>query len=151
MRGIAKGLGTTLKVMFTKKVTHSYPEVPLQMPDRFRGIQHFDPEKCIVCNACARTCPTDCITLTGKPNPDPEKKGKVIDTFDLNFELCILCDLCTEVCPTEAIVMTNNFEIAAYTRDELFKDKKWLSENNSNIRQENNSAMQKLGAKKDAE
>lgn len=52
---------------------------------------------------------------------DPEKKGKVIDTFDLNFEICILCDLCTEVCPTEAIVMTNNFELAAYSRDDLFK------------------------------
>ena len=151
MKGLAKGMGTTLKVMLSKKVTYSYPEVPIQMPDRFRGIQHFDPEKCIVCNACARVCPTDCITLTGKPNPDPEKKGKVIDTFDINFELCILCDLCTEVCPTEAIVMTNNFEIAAYTRDELFKDMTWLSENNTNVRQENNSAMQKLGAKKDAE
>ena len=99
----------------------------LEMPDRFRGIQHFDPDKCIVCNQCARVCPTECITLTGKANPDPEKKGKVIDTYDINFEICILCDLCTEVCPTEAIVMTNNFELATYSRDDLFKDMEWLS------------------------
>jgi NADH-quinone oxidoreductase subunit I len=46
--------------------------------------------------------------------------------------------------------MTNNFELAAYSRDELFKDKAWLSGNTNNIRQENNSAMPKGGAKKDA-
>ncbi|MDB5053336.1 MAG: dehydrogenase [Bacilli bacterium] len=150
MKGIIKGMGVTLKNMGRKNITYGYPEVPLKMPDRFRGIQYFDPEKCIVCNLCARVCPTDCITLTGKANPDPEKKGKVIDTYDINFEICILCDLCTEVCPTEAVVMTNNFELAAYSRDDLFKNLQWLSENTDNIRQENNSAMPKGGAKKDA-
>ncbi|TVX97107.1 NADH-quinone oxidoreductase subunit NuoI [Cohnella terricola] len=148
MKGMLKGLGVTLKTMGTKKVTYAYPDVPIQMPERFRGIQYFDPEKCIVCNQCARICPTDCITLTGKANPDPEKKGKVIDTFDVNFEICILCDLCTEVCPTEAIVMTNNFELAAYSRDDLYKDKQWLFENNSNIREDNNNIGSPKGGAK---
>jgi NADH-quinone oxidoreductase subunit I len=147
--GIVKGLGVTLKTMGSKKSTLKYPDVPIEMPDRFRGIQYLDPDKCIVCNQCARICPTDCITLTGKPNPDPEKKGKVLDTFDVNFEICILCDLCTEVCPTEAIVMTNNFELAAYSRDDLFKDIDWLYENDTNIREDNNNigAPQRGGAK----
>jgi NADH-quinone oxidoreductase subunit I len=142
-----KGLGVTLKSMTQKKVTYAYPDVPMEMPDRFRGIQYFDPEKCIVCNLCAKVCPTECITLVGKPNPDPDKRGKVIDTYDINFEICILCDLCTEVCPTEAVVMTNNFELSAYSRDDLFKNMQWLSENTENIRKENNSAMPKGGAK----
>jgi NADH-quinone oxidoreductase subunit I len=133
-------MGVTMKNLTRKKVTYAYPDVPLKMPDRFRGVQHLIPDKCIVCNQCVRICPTQCITLTGKPNPDPEKRVKVLDTYDINFEICILCDLCTEVCPTEAIVMTNNFELAAYSRDELFKDIKWLSENNTNVRQENNSS-----------
>jgi NADH-quinone oxidoreductase subunit I len=137
----------TLKSMTQKKVTYAYPDVPMEMPDRFRGIQYFDPEKCIVCNLCAKVCPTECITLVGKPNPDPDKRGKVIDTYDINFEICILCDLCTEVCPTEAVVMTNNFELSAYSRDDLFKNMQWLSENTENIRKENNSAMPKGGAK----
>jgi NADH-quinone oxidoreductase subunit I len=149
MKGIVKGLGVTLKSFTEKKITYAYPDIPIEMPDRFRGIQYFDPEKCIVCNMCAKICPTDCITLTGKANPDPEKKGKVIDTYDINFELCILCDLCTEVCPTEAIVMTNNFELSSYSRDDLFKDMAWLSSNTTHVRQENNSAMPKGGAKKD--
>ncbi len=147
MKGIMKGLGVTFKSMTQKKVTYAYPDVPLQMPDRFRGIRHFDPGKCIVCNQCARICPTECINLVGKPNPDPEKKGKVIDTYDINFEICILCDLCTEVCPTEAIVMTNNFELSTYSRDDLFKNLQWLNENNNNVRKENNSALPKGGAK----
>jgi NADH-quinone oxidoreductase subunit I len=137
MLGFAKGLGYTFKKLTEKKVTHSYPDEPFRMPPRFRGIQHFSPEKCIVCNQCARSCPTECIQLTGRPHPDPEKKGKIIDTYDINFEICILCDLCTEVCPTEAIVMTNNYELAAYSRDELYKDLQWLDDNNTNVREEN--------------
>ena len=82
-------------------------------------------------------CPTECIQLTGKKHPDPTKKGKIIDTYDINFEICILCDLCTEVCPTEAIVMTNNFELAEYSRDMLFKNLEWLDENDENIRKVN--------------
>lgn len=149
MKGMLKGLGVTAKTLGKSKVTMKYPDVPIEMPDRFRGIQYFDPEKCIVCNQCARICPTECITLTGKANPDPEKKGKVIDTYDINFEICILCDLCTEVCPTEAIVMTNNFELATYSRDDLFKDKDWLFANDKNVREDNNAigAPQKGGAK----
>ena len=135
--GLLKGLGFTFKMLFQPKVTTKYPDEPIEMPNRFRGIQHFEPEKCIVCNQCARICPTGCITLVGKPNPDPEKKGKVIDTYVINFELCILCDLCTEVCPTEAVVMSNNWELATYSRDNLLKDLKWLDENNTNIREEN--------------
>lgn len=150
MKGLMKGLGVTFKNMTQKKVTYRYPDVPLEMPDRFRGIQYLDPDKCIVCNQCARICPTDCITLTGKPNPDPEKRVKLVDTFDINFEICILCDFCTEVCPTEAIVMTNNFELASYSRDELYKDKDWLYANNENIRKENNPALPKGGANKNA-
>ncbi|WCN38071.1 NADH-quinone oxidoreductase subunit NuoI [Aneurinibacillus uraniidurans] len=134
MLRFAKGLAYTFKKMAEKKATHMYPDQEMVWPERFRGIQHFSPEKCIVCNQCARICPTGCINLIGKKSEDPNKKGKVIDTYDINFELCILCDLCTEVCPTEAIVMTTNFELAAYSRDELFKNLRWLDDNNTNVR-----------------
>lgn len=137
MKGILKGLKYTLKNLQSKNVTTLYPNQELEMPDRFRGIQKFYPEKCIVCNQCVNICPTDCISLTGKSHPDPNKRGKIIETYDINFEICILCDLCTEVCPTEAIVMTNNFELAEYSRDNLFKNLQWLDENDTNIREEN--------------
>lgn len=137
MLGFTKGLKYTLKNLTREKVTYEYPDEPLPLPDRFRGIQKFNPEKCIVCNQCMNICPTGCINLVGKKHPDPTKKGKVIDTYDINFELCILCDLCTEVCPTEAIVMTNNFELAEYSREALFKNKEWLDNNDENVRKVN--------------
>jgi len=137
MIGLVKGLAYTLKELTREKVTYKYPHEPLPLPDRFRGIQKFYPEKCIVCNQCMNICPTQCIQLTGKKHPDPTKKGKVIETYNINFEICILCDLCTEVCPTEAIVMTNNFELAEYSRDALYKDLTWLDENDTNVRREN--------------
>lgn len=137
MLGLFKGLGYTLKHFSKEKVTHNYPDEPMEMPDRFRGIQTFYPERCIVCNQCANICPTGCIQLTGVPHPDPKVKRKIIDTYDINFEICILCDLCTEVCPTEAIVMSNNFELATYSRDELFKDMDWLHSNDRNVREVN--------------
>jgi len=149
MKGIMKGMGVTLKSFVSPKVTYAYPDKPLDLPDRFRGIQYLDIDKCIVCNMCAKICPTECITLTGKPNPDPEKKGKVLETYDINFEICILCDLCTEVCPTEAIVMTNNFELSSFSRDDLYKDMKWLSENDKGVREENTPVVRKEGAKND--
>ena len=47
--------------------------------------------------------------------------------------------------------MTNNFELAAYSRDDLFKDMDWLDKNNKNVRQDNNNigapAAAKGGAK----
>lgn len=134
--GMGKGLKYTLKNLTKEKVTYNYPEEPLPLPDRFRGVQKFFPDLCIVCNKCANICPTNCIKLTGKKSEDPNKKGKVIDTYTINFEICILCDFCTEVCPTGAITMTNNFELAAYSRDELFKDLTWLDENDQNVREE---------------
>ncbi|MGD9677939.1 MAG: NADH-quinone oxidoreductase subunit NuoI [Vulcanibacillus sp.] len=131
------GLGITFKYLFKPKVTSQYPDEKIIQPDRFRGIHYLDSEKCIVCNQCVKICPTGCISLTGKPNPDPEKKGKVLDTYDINFGLCILCDLCTEVCPTDAIQMTNNFELAVYSKEKLLKNINWLENNNENVRRAN--------------
>ena len=44
--------------------------------------------------------------------------------------------------------MTNNFELSAYSRDDLFKNMEWLSEQHQNIRKENNSAMPKGARRK---
>ena len=124
--GVFKGLGVTIGRLPRKKVTLQYPEVRPEWPARFRGVHEFIPDLCIVCYQCARVCPTDCISLTGTRD---ENKKMRIDTYDINFEICILCDLCVEVCPTEAVLMTDQFELAAYSRDEFYKDMEWLYDN----------------------
>jgi len=126
MFGVLKGLGVTLRQLPKKKVTLQYPDVKMVWPERFRGIHEFIPDLCIACNQCARICPTGCISLSGSRD---ENKKMRIDTYDINFEICILCDLCTEVCPTEAVLMTDQFELASYSRDVLYKDMEWLYDN----------------------
>lgn len=126
MFGFLKGLGVTLSQLPKKKVTLQYPDVMPEWPERFRGVHRFIPELCIVCNQCARVCPTNCISLSGTRD---ENKKMRIDTYDINFEICILCDLCTEVCPTESVLMSDTFELAEYTRDKLYLDMHWLYEN----------------------
>ncbi|MBB5174063.1 NuoI/complex I 23 kDa subunit family protein [Texcoconibacillus texcoconensis] len=126
---LLKGFGVTLKFFGSKKFTILYPDEKVEMPERFRGIHRFFPDKCIVCNMCVNACPTDVITLTGKPHPDNPKK-KVIDTYNIDFQGCILCDFCTEVCPTAAIVMTARYDnLSSYDRANHFKDIDWLSSN----------------------
>lgn len=41
MKGLFKGLKYTLSNLSKKKVTYDYPNQPLPLPDRFRGIQNF--------------------------------------------------------------------------------------------------------------
>ena len=126
MFGFLKGLKVTFKQLGHKKVTLQYPDVMPDFGERYRGVHKFYPEKCIVCNQCARVCPTSCISLSGSKRED---KKLHIDTYDINFEICILCDLCTEVCPTEAIQMSDKFELATYNRVDLYKNIYWLDEN----------------------
>jgi len=126
---LLKGFGVTLNYFRKKNITIQYPEEKVIMPERFRGIQRFFPDKCIVCNLCVQVCPTDVITLTGKKSEENPKK-KVIDTYNIDFQGCILCDFCTEVCPTEAIVMTARYDnLSEFNRSSHFKDMKWLTDN----------------------
>ncbi len=143
MFGILKGLGVTISQLPKKKITLQYPEERPKWPERFRGVHEYIPDLCIVCYQCARICPTDCISLTGYRD---ENKKMRIETYDINFEICILCDLCCEVCPTEAIRMTDQFELASYTRDGIYKDMAWLYENHK----EHGSFKQMQAAKEQA-
>jgi len=126
MFGFLKGLGVTLRELPKHSVTLQYPEVKPEWPERFRGVHRLLVDQCIVCNQCARICPTDCISLSGTRGEDKKIR---LDTFDINFDICILCDLCVEVCPTEAILMSDTFEMSTYSRDNLYLDMHWLHDN----------------------
>lgn len=141
---LVKGLRVTMANMRRTKNTVMYPEVlpepagrsraahpgdpfdrPYEIAPRFRGLHGLtkDPVtgdlNCIGCQACAKVCPDDLISM------DLEKReghsGRYPVTFTVNIGPCCFCGLCAEVCPTpmRAIVMTDQFEWAAYRRDGL--------------------------------
>jgi NADH-quinone oxidoreductase subunit I len=75
--------------------------------------------KCTACDACAKICPTRCITMVGAG----KGKERHPTEFVIDHNLCMYCNLCVEVCPFDAITMwTGNFEIGAFHRTGLVFD-----------------------------
>ena len=51
-----------------------------------------DKEKCVGCETCVETCPSEAISMVNeKAKVDPEK--------------CVECGACVEACPSEAITL----------------------------------------------
>jgi Ni,Fe-hydrogenase III small subunit/NAD-dependent dihydropyrimidine dehydrogenase PreA subunit len=75
------------------------------VPEKFRGKPRIDSSRCTDgCSACVEACPTGAISLTPL-------------TIDLGA--CVFCPLCIEACPEGAITYTNNYRMAATSREGL--------------------------------
>jgi len=94
-----------------------YPTQKKPMKERYRGLVDLHIEKCIKCYQCVKICPTGCLAITHKELPD---KKKELETFKYNMELCCFCGFCEQVCPTSAIHMNKIYEIAPYSRKQLY-------------------------------
>jgi pyruvate formate lyase activating enzyme len=66
--------------------------------------------KCILCGACAATCPTGAITV--------DSSGWRIDRAQ-----CDVCGACAEVCPAEAVVMIGRAAPMVEVVDEVLADR----------------------------
>jgi len=79
---------------------------PPQMPDRFRGLPILDDTRCVEgCNECVAACPTDAI-----------RRDNVLE---LDMGRCLFCTDCLTACPTGAIRFTQEYRLAARTREDL--------------------------------
>lgn len=127
------GLTVTIKYFFKKPVTRQYPEERLPLPERSRSMIKliYDPVKdefnCVACMMCAKACPNNCITLTGKRHPDG--KRRMVD-FHLDFSTCIFCGYCVEACGFDALTFVpEDYENSVYQRGALWQDAqamKWV-------------------------
>ncbi len=135
MKGLIKGLGTTLSTALRKPVTIEYPDDKHVLPVRQRSFPvltwDFDHDEpfCTGCMVCVRNCPVDCMTAVMGDNPKyasgESNRRKGIQKFWIDYGRCMRCNICVEVCNFEAIVMDNTWsghEHAAYDRRDLHMD-----------------------------
>jgi len=128
--GIAKGMATTFRHLFTQKSTIQYPEQRAPLATGFRGLPRLvydenpDELRCVACSICAVACPVNVIHIDTHRGPD---RKLVLDRFDIEAGGCIFCGFCVEVCPFEALTMMHGFELAAYNREQLFWTKEMLA------------------------
>jgi Ni,Fe-hydrogenase III small subunit/formate hydrogenlyase subunit 6/NADH:ubiquinone oxidoreductase subunit I len=87
--------------------TIRYPAEAPTLPERFRGLPVLDLAKCPAdCRACAESCPTDAISRADAG-------------LRLDLGRCLFCTDCQAACPTGAIRYTQDYRLAARSRQDL--------------------------------
>ena len=127
---IAEGLSTTVKHIFSKKMTQLYPEEPAQLPPNYRGVHRLNRDeqsrvRCVACYRCATACPAHCIDIVAAPSPWPDRE-KYPETFVIDELRCIYCGMCEEACPVDAIELTTLYDLTGLSREEMIFDKEKL-------------------------
>jgi NADH-quinone oxidoreductase subunit I len=97
-----------------------YPELPVPLGSRYRGVHLFDLTTCIACGRCATDCPVDCIYI-GKERVEG-RKGFRVTGFVIDYTKCMFCALCTESCPVDCIFMGSTYDLSCYSRDGCIVD-----------------------------
>ena len=128
---LIKGLAVTFMYQGPKSVyTEQYPLERPQVAERYRGAPRLNvnPDSnetlCIACDLCALACPEHLIVVTSERNPATRRKELTTFTYDLSR--CMFCGLCEDACPTDALELTQDFELAAYTREGAIWDRQTL-------------------------
>lgn len=133
--GLFKGMGLTLRAMFTRAPVTMYPDEKEIPVSRARGVISLDAEACTVCMLCARECPDWCIYIEGhKEAQEPEKPGgriktkSELDRFDIDYSLCMYCGICVEVCPFDALFWSPEYEYSELKISDLLHNQEKLGE-----------------------
>lgn len=128
-----KGLSLTFRYNVSKSITMRYPDEEKWAPyQRFRGLHTLNRdaqgrELCVACELCAKTCPTQCITVI--PMEDNTGVGisdRIAKVYEINLVRCLFCGLCEDACPTTAVRMGRDYELACFDLNCAKADKKRL-------------------------
>jgi NADH-quinone oxidoreductase subunit I len=122
-QSLAAGLRVTIRYMFRPIVTVQYPREKNRIPPAYRGHLKFtrDPvtggSRCVVCLRCARTCPSECISLDWEI--EGEHRERVLKSYVQDFSRCSLCGLCVEACALGAIKFSNEYELVGLAKEDF--------------------------------
>src|SRR5881409_2421089 len=103
IRPLLIGFATTLKYLFRKPITVSYPEQKIPMFPKYRGKQVLmrdenGLEKCVACGLCSVACPADAIYLEAAENDGTVEAGpRYASVYQIYKTRCIFCGYCEEV------------------------------------------------------
>mgnify|MGYP005834184405 CR=1 FL=1 len=124
LRPMAITLKQTLKSTINRPNTVLYPWEKLALPDVYRGRPGLIFEKCIGCGICMRICPNRCIELVEVEDLKKEegKPAAKVKRPRVNVGRCMMCGYCAEYCPTNAMIVTPEYELAAYSREDIIYD-----------------------------
>jgi len=131
---VVEGLKTTVRHLFSPKITEEYPEQEPKLPPNYRGVHRLNRDekgrvKCVACYMCATACPAHCIDIVAAPAPpewQADGREKYPETFVIDELRCIYCGMCEEACPVDAIELTTLYDLTGYTREEMIFDKEKL-------------------------
>jgi NADH-quinone oxidoreductase subunit I len=127
---IWEGLATTVRHLFSPKVTVQFPEERPKMPPNYRGVHRLNRDeqgrvKCVACYMCSTACPARCIDIVAAPSPWPDRE-KYPETFVIDELRCIYCGMCEQACPCDAIELTSLYDLTGLSREEMMFDKEKL-------------------------
>lgn len=120
------GMWITLRQTLIRPVTVNYPYEHLRMTDQFRG--HVDlirneetgEPNCVVCMACQKACPSDCIRIEGHKLEGA--KHRIPTLFMLDYTTCSLCGLCVESCKFNALKFSKEYNLASLRKEDYQMD-----------------------------
>ncbi len=131
------GMRITLKHMFSKKTTISYPEQKREFSQIYRGMHVLKrdekgAERCTACGLCAVACPAEAITMVAAERKKGEenlyREEKYAAVYEINMLRCIFCGDCEDACPKESIFLTDRIVPSDFERNEFVYGKDKLVE-----------------------
>jgi NADH-quinone oxidoreductase subunit I len=130
---LIEGLMVTFRYQQPKLiVTEQYPAQRPKVAERYRGAPrlNINPETgetlCIACDLCALACPEKLIVVSSRR--DEQTRRKILTDFTYDVSRCMFCGLCEDACPVDALELTQDFELAAYSRQGAIWDRQMLEE-----------------------
>jgi len=134
---IVSGISITIKHLFKRKSTISYPEETRPFSPIYRGLHVLKrddqgAERCTACGLCAIACPAEAITMVADERKEGEetlyREEKYAAVYEINMLRCIFCGLCEEACPKEAIFLTDRIVNTEFERNDFIYGKDKLLE-----------------------